>query len=134
MFSRGDTLTPARADLRLLLGSTNLGLRQGYLAIQHRSGDQLFSRADATAVRVGDDGRQGPVPIPAAFDGAKWRAEPSDAGVDTVALVREKSDAEGYNDALASWNPFTGKVTELYRAATQAGVLISNVPWRDSSG
>lgn len=133
MFSRGDTLTPARADPRLLPGATNLGLRQGYLAIQHRS-FPLFSRADTTAVRVGADGRQEPVPIPAAFDGAKWIADWSDVGVDTVGLVRVKSDAEGYRDALASWNPFTGKVTELYRAATPTGVLITHVPWRDFSG
>lgn len=133
MFSRGDTLTPARADPRLLPGAMNLGLRQGYLAIQQRS-YPLVSRADTTAVRVGEDGRQEPVSIPAAFDGAKWIADPSFAGVDTVVLEREKSDAEGYRDALASWNPFTGKVTELYRAATPTGMLISNVPWRGSSG
>ncbi|HEX8081378.1 MAG TPA: hypothetical protein VF557_14300 [Jatrophihabitans sp.] len=133
MFSRGDTLTPARTDPRLVPGTTNLGLRQGYLAIQQRS-YPLVSRADATAVRVGADGRQEPVPIPAAFDGANWIADRGDAGMDTVALVRAKSDAEGYRDALASWNPFTGKVTELYRAATPTGILITNVPWRDFSG
>ena len=133
MFSRGDTLTAARDDLRLLPGATNLGLRQGYLAIQHRL-FPLVSRADATAVRVGEDGRQEPVSIPAAFDGAKWILNWTDAGVDTVVLVRVKSDAEGYRDALASWNPFTGKVTELYRATTRTGILITNVPWRDSSG
>lgn len=133
MFSRGDTLTPARADPRLLPGATNLGLRQGYLAIQQRS-YPLVSRADATAFRVDEDGRQEPVSIPAAFDGAKWILDRSYVGVDTVGLVRVKSDAEGYRDALASWNPFTGKVTELYRAATPTGILITNVPWRDFSG
>lgn len=131
MFSRGSTLTPGRADRRL--GPDTLstaGLRQGYVMLAG-NGNGVFSPAHTTVTLFDDSGNASHVEVPAAFAGIGWSALTEAPSVDTVGVVHSSSD--GRQDVLDSWNPFTGEVTELYRASP-TGMLVSYQPWRQLNG
>ena len=142
MFSQGTTLTDGRADPRLTQDLSSIGLRQGYIEVNPNAFAQ-FSREHTKVTRLDGAGYQYPVAVPSTFNsqaappdeiGAEWlgwSVESPDSGVDTLNIAH--TSADGRQDALDSWDPFSGTVTELYRAP-RTGVLVTYSPWHQPHG
>ena len=135
VFSAGGQLAAGRADPAYDHGTSLriTGFREGTVSTyypddsKNPTPDSFPSLTHLTATRLDATGHTVPIPVPVQIRNSQWTIVGSTP--DTFTVVRYKPSDSSLYTAVASWNPFTGQLTELIHTATPTEALISVLPW-----
>jgi len=67
------------------------------------------------------------IPVPAQLQNSQWMI--ANSTPDAFTVVRYLPSDNSLYAAAVSWNPFTGRVTELIHSATASEAILAVLPW-----
>jgi hypothetical protein len=135
VFSAGGEPAAGRADAAYAGATTHrvTGLRQGAVSTYYPDNsknprpDGFPSLALLTATRLDASGHTVSIPVPAQLQNSQWMI--ANSTPDAFTVVRYLPSDNSLYAAAVSWNPFTGRVTELIHSATASEAILAVLPW-----